>query len=249
MKMTKGFITFLLMCVFTACQPQSIDGGKAVVLNDENFEEKVLGSKDAFLVDFYADWCPPCKIQGPIIEELAEKFEGRMSVGKVDVDNNRALSAEYGIRSIPTLIIFENGKQVEKMVGLQRKSGLILKMNKYASLSGVSIAKSKGVLLLTDSIFDKYVLDQEGLVLVNFYSNQAEFYKKQRPIIEEIEYLYAGKMTVAKVNVDKSEDLSFKYVVSETPTLIMFRNGKVIERMVGLHSQEKLEKKIKEHLK
>jgi thioredoxin 1 len=91
-----------------------------LVLTDQNFKQEVLESKIPVLVDFWAEWCHPCKIVGPIVEELAIEYEGKLKVGKVDVDAN-TVAGDYGIMSIPSLLIFQNGQVVRSMVGAQSK--------------------------------------------------------------------------------------------------------------------------------
>ena len=88
----------------------------AVELTDSNFQELVLNSDKPVLVDFWAAWCGPCRMLGPIIEELHDDFQGKAIVGKVDVDNNQQVSMDYGIRNIPTVLIFKNGEVVDKFV-------------------------------------------------------------------------------------------------------------------------------------
>jgi thioredoxin 1 len=91
-----------------------------IILTDQNFKEEVLNSKIPVLVDFWAEWCHPCRIVGPIVEELATEYEGKLKVGKVNVDQNQ-VAADYGIMSIPSLLIFKDGQVVKSMVGAQSK--------------------------------------------------------------------------------------------------------------------------------
>lgn len=94
-----------------------------LIFTDQNFEKDVLQSDVPVLVDFWAEWCPPCKIIAPVVEELAKEYEGKMKIGKLNVDENGQTSAKYSIMSIPTLLIFKKGQVVKTMVGAQSKDG------------------------------------------------------------------------------------------------------------------------------
>lgn len=101
----------------------------ALQITDANFEETVLKSDKPVLVDFWAEWCGPCRMVGPIVEEISNEYEGKAVVGKVDVDNNPNISMQYGIRNIPTLLIFKGGKIVDKQVGAVPKNVLTQKLD------------------------------------------------------------------------------------------------------------------------
>jgi len=100
----------------------------ALEITDQSFQETVLSSDKPVLVDFWAAWCGPCRMLTPIVEELASDFEGKAVIGKVDVDNNQNISMEYGIRNIPTLLIFKNGQVVDKLVGVSPKEVIAEKL-------------------------------------------------------------------------------------------------------------------------
>lgn len=93
-----------------------------IIIIEENFENEVLNSDKPVLVDFWAQWCGPCRMLGPIIEEIANDYEGKVKVGKVNVDEQPNLASKYGIASIPTVIVFKNGKPEKTLVGLRSKN-------------------------------------------------------------------------------------------------------------------------------
>jgi thioredoxin 1 len=103
----------------------------ALEITDANFEELVLKSDKPVLVDFWAEWCGPCRMVGPVVEELATEYEGKAVIGKVNVDQNSNIPAEFGIRNIPTLLFFKNGQMVEKHVGVAAKSVLAGKLDAH----------------------------------------------------------------------------------------------------------------------
>lgn len=97
---------------------------------DANFEELVIKSDKPVLVDFWAEWCGPCRMITPLVHELAEEYAGKAVFGKVDVDNNVGISSKYGIRNIPTILFFKNGEIVDKQVGAVPKKAIAEKMDK-----------------------------------------------------------------------------------------------------------------------
>jgi len=105
-----------------------IDRTKPIHLNYPNFDKVV--SNSTILVDFWAEWCGPCKVQDPIREEVASELNGKALVGKVNVDDNRTLASKYGVMNIPTMILFKNGEKIHQFVGVQPKQNILNVINK-----------------------------------------------------------------------------------------------------------------------
>ena len=101
----------------------------ALKITDANFEELVIKSDKPVLVDFWAEWCGPCRMISPIVAELAVEYEGKAAVGKVDVDSNPGITGKYGVRNIPTILFFKNGNVVDKHVGAASKQKLAEKLD------------------------------------------------------------------------------------------------------------------------
>ncbi len=103
-----------------------------LIINESNFENEVLKSEVPVLVDFYAEWCGPCKMLAPLVDQIADERKGQVKVSKVDIDNNHALAAQYGIRAVPTMLIFSKGQVREQIVGMTTKKDLEAKLTSAA---------------------------------------------------------------------------------------------------------------------
>lgn len=101
-----------------------------LIITDQNFQTEVAESKEPVLIDFWAPWCAPCRIVGPVVDELAQEFAGKVKVGKLNVDENQQTAGQFGVMSIPTLLFFKNGQPVDSIVGAQSKDTIKQKMEK-----------------------------------------------------------------------------------------------------------------------
>lgn len=104
---------------------------KVIHISDHDFDEQVIKGKGLILVDFWAEWCGPCRMVAPILDELAAEYEGQVTIAKLNVDENRQSSARFGIRSIPTILFFRDGVQVEQIIGALPKSAMKAKVQQH----------------------------------------------------------------------------------------------------------------------
>jgi thioredoxin 1 len=99
-----------------------------VEINDSNFDEIIVNAGKPAIIDFWAEWCGPCRMVGPLVAEIAEEYKDKIVVGKLDVDSNPEVSARFGIRNIPTILFFKNGEVVDKQVGVVPKTNIVSKL-------------------------------------------------------------------------------------------------------------------------
>ncbi|WP_281378137.1 thioredoxin [Catenisphaera adipataccumulans] len=105
----------IIPCIINLSRQEVID--MEYTFTQENFSKEVLGSKQPVLIDFYADWCPPCKMMGPIVRKLADKYDGKVKIGKVNSDQQPELARQFGVMSIPNFVFIKDGKLVDQVVG------------------------------------------------------------------------------------------------------------------------------------
>jgi thioredoxin 1 len=132
-----AFTLLALLIAVSACSRQTSPSGNNggmfkdgdLILTDANFDQEVAQSTEPVLVDFSATWCGPCRLLAPTVDALASEYHGRVKVGKVDIDQNPAVTEKYGISSIPALLVFKNGEVVDRVIGVQSKENLASMLN------------------------------------------------------------------------------------------------------------------------
>jgi thioredoxin 1 len=130
-KTTKKFTKLVDLCRVKIITSHKKRLFMALELTDTNFQEKVISSDKLTVVDFWAEWCGPCRAIGPVIEELSKEYDGKINIGKVNVDHNPQLSVNYGITSIPAILFIKDGKVVDKLVGAQPKANFVKKIESH----------------------------------------------------------------------------------------------------------------------
>lgn len=113
-----------------SCKAALVDGGRPVIVSDATFASLVEGAPMPVLLDMWAAWCGPCQLVAPVIDELASTMAGRVRIGKLNVDENPATAARFGVRSIPTLLVFKHGQEVDRIVGVQPKPEIIKRLER-----------------------------------------------------------------------------------------------------------------------
>ncbi len=219
---------------------------KPIVVTDQTFRQEVLESPIPVLVDFWAPWCGPCRMIAPILDELAPKYQGKLKIAKLNVDENPRTPSEYFIQAIPTLIIFKDGQPVDKIVGALPKPALEKRVE--AALSAPLGAQAKPI-VVTDQTFRKEVLESDIPVLVDFWAPWCGPCRMIAPILDELAAQYHGKLKVAKMNVDENSLIPTSYFVQAIPTLMVFKGGQVVDKIVGALPKPALEKRLEPFLK
>ena len=223
----------------------------AFEFTDSNFKDTALTAGNISLVDFWAEWCGPCKMLTPVIEQLATEFDGKVKVGKLNVDNNPQTAAQYGVRSIPTILILKDGEIVDKQVGVTSKANLAAKLE--AVLATVTSATTEaapeeappsGPFEFTDANFSASALAGDNVSVIDFWAEWCGPCKALTPIIEELSTDFNGKATIGKLNVDNNPETAMKYGVRSIPTIIILKNGEIVDKHVGLASKAALTSKI-----
>jgi thioredoxin 1 len=195
-----------------------------LVITLENFEQEVVNSDVPVLIDFWAEWCMPCRMVAPIIDELAKEYEGKIKVGKINVDEENELAMKFRIMSIPTIGLFKNGKMVDKIIGARPKADFVRFIEKHLNGGATQSEESDEVEITYDN-FEEEVVNSDVPVLIDFWAEWCAPCRLVAPIIDELAKEYKGKIKVGKVNVDEENELAMQFRIMSIPTIGLFKNG------------------------
>ncbi len=211
--------------------------------SDQNFKRDVLDAKGYVLVDFWAEWCPPCKMLAPQLEIVAKDLGSDLQIVKLDVDNNKGTAMEYGIMGIPTMILFKDGNKVASTSGFRPASQL----SDWLHAQGVgtsgktsSMATDSVITHVNDGNFDNEVINTKGYVLVDFWAEWCTPCKMLAPEVEKAAIEMKGKVKVTKLNIDDSRMIAGRYGIMSIPTLILFKDGQMVSQQVGFKNKQAL---------
>ncbi len=207
---------------------------KPVVVTDDTFEQTVLQSDVPVVVDFWAPWCGPCRTIAPALETLAGEYEGRLTIAKVNVDEQPQWSSMLGIQSIPTLIAFKSGQAIGRLVGAYPESAY---REVFDQILSIEIEEEQPTMAqpikVSDKDFEEKVLKSDIPVVVDFWAPWCAPCRVVAPILDRLAVEYEGRLTIAKVNTDEDQQHAVEYGIRGIPTLLIFKDGKEVDRLVG----------------
>lgn len=223
----------------------------AFEFTDANFAETATASGTVSVVDFWAPWCGPCRMIAPIIEQLSTEYDGKVTIGKLNVDDNPEIASKYGVRSIPTILILKDGEVVDKQVGVTSKAALTSKIEAQLPVAAPAEEAAPeaaevpaGPFEFTDDNFEASALKNGKVSVIDFWAPWCGPCRMLTPIIKELASDYKGDAVVGKLNVDDNPNVAMKYGVRSIPTIIFLKDGEVFDKQVGVTSKKVLAEKI-----
>lgn len=222
---------------------------KPLNISDADFETEVLNSDVPVVVDFWAPWCGPCRMVGPILDELAVEYDGKVKIVKINVDDNNEWAQKYGVRGIPTML-FVNGDDTQNVVGAHPKANIKANIEKMLVPAAPAAPATPAAemdlskpLNLGDADFQAQVLDSDVPVVVDFWAPWCGPCRMVGPILDELAAEYDGKVKIVKINVDDHKEWAGKYGVRGIPTMLFVKGGEA-ESVVGAHPKASIKANI-----
>lgn len=222
--------TLVLLLAAVLSFSSGCSGSRAKEVTDVSFAKKVLESEMPVLVDFWATWCGPCRIMEPVVEELSREYDGRLKVFKMDVDKNPQTPGQYGVQSIPTLLLFRKGNVRRQFMGVVAKEDLKEQIEEALNRT----EKPDLILQVDNESFAREVLESKVPVLVDIWAPWCGPCRILAPTIEELSWEYEGRMKVVKVNLDENKAIARKYNADRIPCVLLFKKGRPVRQWVGL---------------
>ena len=206
-----------------------------IEITETTFDD-FIDNNEFVLIDCWAPWCGPCRRMGPIIDELSAELEGKVAIGKLNTDEAPGISARFGITAIPTLLFFKNKVMIEPLVGLRPKQDILA----YMAASGMVKLEKKDeneeehfAAMVTDSNFDEFVKSKD-YALVDCWAPWCKPCVRMGPIIEGLAKM-SEDIAVGKLNVDENPVTSLRFNIQSIPTVLIYKNGKQVDVIVGLN--------------
>lgn len=206
----------------------------AMEITESKFDGFVESNANA-LIDCWAPWCGPCRRLGPIVEEIAGEYAGRVAVAKLNVDDAPGVSGRYGISAIPTILMFKDGRLVKTLVGLRPKADIVSEMESagLVAASAEQGGSEGGVAKVTDATFDSFV-GGEGYALVDCWAPWCGPCRRMGPIVDGLAEISEGEIRVGKLDTDENQATAMRFNISSIPRLLIYKNGELVDTIVGL---------------
>lgn len=231
--------------------------GTSRKLSASEFDAFTAQQGKVVLVDFYADWCGPCKQLAPVLDSVAASSDGKIVIGKINVDEARELAMQHGVRAIPDVRVFQDGRLVDRMEGAISEAELRAKLQPYvAKISDSVVSQSQPVAsgngeteirTITEAGFESFTSTPNKLVIVDFYADWCEPCRKLSPVLDSTSREFGGVVMVGRLNVDDSRVLARKLGVQGIPDVRFYRDGVEVDKFVGNLPASEIRSKIQKH--